>query len=199
MLVSEKTEGRREEWRATRERVVPASDSTMQSANYPAIQPVGQPRSRESQRRVRRPTERPTVRQSSVGARRGNTCTFASSIFPSSIDTVPFSVCRFVTSRSRFSREEYQFSIVYDLFLGPFFFFFFFFLDDHESIVRVDGAVINLRVYASLLRSTEDRSGGNGSIRWGIDTIRVLRISYINAIWSSQGRYRNSTRVVQLI
>lgn len=164
MLASEKTEGRREEWRATRERVVPASDSTMQSANHPAIQPVGQPRSRESQRRVRRPTERPTVRQSSVGARRVNTCTFASSISPSSIDTVPFSVCRFVTSRSRFSREEYQFSIVCDLFLGPFFLFFFF-LTDHESIARVDGAVINLRVYASLLRPTEDRSGGNGSIR----------------------------------
>ena len=70
----------REERRATRERVVPASGSTMQSANHPAIQPVGQPRSRESQRRVRRPTERPTERQSSVGARRGTTCTLASSI-----------------------------------------------------------------------------------------------------------------------
>lgn len=57
-------------WRATRERVVPAS--SMQSANHPAaIQPVGQPRSRESQRRVRRPSER----QSTVGARRGTTCT----------------------------------------------------------------------------------------------------------------------------
>lgn len=49
--------------------------------------------------------------------------------------------------------------------LVPFSFFSFFFLNDHESIVRVDGAVINLRVYASLLRPTEDRSGGNGSIR----------------------------------
>lgn len=57
-------------WRATRERVVPVS--SMQSANHPAaIQPVGQPRSRESQRRVRRPSER----QSTVGARRGTTCT----------------------------------------------------------------------------------------------------------------------------
>ena len=42
-------------------RVVPASVSTVQSANHPAIQPVGQPRSRESQRRVRRPRDRPSA------------------------------------------------------------------------------------------------------------------------------------------
>lgn len=45
------------EWRATREK----GCSGKQSANHPAIQPVGQPRSRESQRRVRRPRERPSA------------------------------------------------------------------------------------------------------------------------------------------
>ena len=58
-----KSEGgwRKESGEQQGKRVVPASVSTVQSANHPAIQPVGQPRSRESQRRVRRPRDRPSA------------------------------------------------------------------------------------------------------------------------------------------